>query len=273
MSTPGRPKGEYRSAQHQGTPVSTERPAPEPAAPHGALSSEPAAALRLEQALQLLQHAGLALPPGTPADAHWLQHVVDGLVELSSRDPLTDLANRRAFEVALSREIDRVARSGEPALLLALDLDHFKAVNDLHGHPVGDAVLQAVAQVLADSVRPMDLVARLGGEEFAIVMPNCGAGYGLAVAERVRLRVQQLRVTNTRGETFGVTVSIGGAFAPQWVRSTPAMWMTRTDLQLYEAKAGGRNRVCMEHAAVPQISAEEKKMLFDASHFLEGDLG
>lgn len=265
MSSRGRPKGESRSAKHEGKPVSAQRPPNEPEVPPKELN--------LEQALQLLQHAGLEPPPGQPQGTAWLQQVVDALVELSSRDPLTDLANRRAFEVALSREIDRVARSGEPALLLALDLDHFKAVNDEHGHPVGDAVLQAVAQVLADSVRPMDLVARLGGEEFAIVMPNCAASYGLAVAERVRLRVQQLQVANARGETFGVTVSIGGAFAPQWVRSTPAMWMTRADLQLYEAKSGGRNRVCMEPAALPQISPEEKKMLFDASHFMEGDLG
>ena len=232
---------------------------------------EPLAELQLEQALQLLRHAELEpLAVEGQRDARWLQQVVDALVDLSSRDPLTDLANRRSFEMALSREIDRVARSGEPALLLALDLDHFKAVNDQHGHPMGDKILEAVAQVLRESVRPMDMVGRLGGEEFAIVMPNCPGSFGMTVAERVRRRVEALRVTTPQGETFGVTVSIGGAFAPQWVRSTPHMWMTRADMQLYEAKGAGRNRVCMEPAALPQISAEERLMLFDVSKYHEG---
>jgi diguanylate cyclase len=244
-----------------------------PPGPEANPSPQALAGLHLEQALQLLQHAGLEPQAADGVrDAQWLQRVVDALVDLSSRDPLTDLANRRSFEVALSREIDRVARSGEPALLLALDLDHFKAVNDQHGHPVGDKILEAVAQVLRESVRPMDLVARLGGEEFAIVMPNCPASFGVTVAERVRRRVEQLRVTNSLGEALGVTVSIGGAFAPQWVRSTPAMWMTRADMQLYEAKGSGRNRVCMEPAALPQISAEERSMLFDVAKYNEGEL-
>ena len=94
-----------------------------------------APALRLDAALQLLEQSGHALPElaevGKPA---WLQAVVDGLCEISSRDALTGLANRRQFELALAREIDRVARAGEPALVLMIDIDHFKKVNDTHGH-------------------------------------------------------------------------------------------------------------------------------------------
>ncbi|HOW46681.1 MAG TPA: GGDEF domain-containing protein [Rubrivivax sp.] len=229
--------------------------------------TEAAATLRLEQALQLLRQAGVELPAADAGSAAWLQALVDGLVELSSRDALTGLANRRSFELALAREIDRVARVGEPALLLALDIDHFKRVNDTHGHAAGDLVIQAVADALRDSVRPMDLVARVGGEEFAIVMPNCPPAFGEAVAERVRRRVEAMPVAVAPRRQIRVSVSIGGAFAPQWVRSSPALWIERADAQLYRAKAQGRNCVCLEPAAVSAVSAEEKALLFGMSQY------
>jgi len=223
--------------------------------------------LKLDQALQLLRQSGHELPAGDAGDAAWLQSLIDSLVDMSSRDALTGLANRRSFELALAREIDRVARAGEPALLLALDIDHFKRVNDTHGHASGDLVLKAVAAALLDCVRPMDLVARVGGEEFAIVMPNCAVGFGQNVAERVRLRIEAMPVTLGLAQQIHVTVSIGGAFAPQWVRSSPAMWIERADVQLYRAKDEGRNRVCLEQAAVSTVSAEEKALLFAVSQF------
>ncbi len=170
--------------------------------------------------------------------------LIDQLVDLSSRDALTGLANRRTFELALAREVDRVARSGEPALLLMVDIDHFKRVNDSHGHAAGDRVIRAVAQALTDSVRPMDLAARIGGEEFAVLLPNCPAAFGPQVAARVRQRVARTEVAlSPEGLRLSVTVSVGGAFAPQWVRSTPGIWMQRADHQLYRAKDEGRDRV------------------------------
>ena len=231
-------------------------------------ASKPAArGLQLDLALQLLRQAGHALPEGTPGSEAWLQSLVDALVDMSSRDALTGLANRRSFELALAREIDRVARVGEPALLLALDIDHFKQVNDTHGHASGDLVLKAVAKALLDCVRPMDMVARIGGEEFAIVMPNCAPAFGQAVAERVRRRVEAMPVAIGPSQQIGVSVSIGGAFAPQWVRSSPTLWIERADVQLYRAKAQGRNRVCLEPSAVSVVSAEEKALLFGISHY------
>jgi diguanylate cyclase (GGDEF)-like protein len=223
--------------------------------------------LQLDTALQLLRQSGHGLPAGTPGSDAWLQSLIDALVDMSSRDALTGLANRRSFELALAREIDRVARAGEPALLLALDIDHFKRVNDTHGHASGDLVLKAVAKALLDCVRPMDLVARVGGEEFAIVMPNCPAAFGQAVAERVRRRVEAMPVGIGVSQQIQVSVSIGGAFAPQWVRSSPALWIERADIQLYRAKAEGRNRVCLEPSAVSVVSAEEKALLFGISQF------
>jgi len=224
-------------------------------------------ALQYERALQLLGHSGRPLPTAEPGSDAWLQGLIDALVDLSSRDALTGLANRRAFELALAREVDRVARSGESALLLALDIDHFKRVNDTRGHAAGDQVIKAVASVLQDAVRPMDLVARVGGEEFAIILPNCGSGFGAAVAERVRRRVAQMQVAIAQQQSVAVSVSIGGAFAPQWVRSTPSLWLERADQQLYLAKAQGRNLVRMEPTPVSVVSVEEKRLLFETSQF------
>jgi diguanylate cyclase (GGDEF)-like protein len=224
--------------------------------------------LRLDAALQLLQQSGLELPDvAVHGRTAWLQAVVDGLCNLSSRDALTGLSNRRQFELALAREIDRVARAGEPALVLMIDIDHFKKVNDTHGHPAGDQVLQSVARALHDCIRPMDTLARFGGEEFAMILPNCPPAFGQAVAERIRLKVQGRSVTVAPGVDVSVTVSIGGAFAPQWVRSSAPLWIERADQQLYRAKAEGRNLACLEQPPVSHVSAEEKGLLFSLSQF------
>ena len=226
------------------------------------------AELQLQTALMLLKQAGREpTVDAQPGSASWLQAVVDALCDLSSRDALTGLANRRQFELTITREIDRVARAGEPALVLMADIDHFKRVNDTHGHPAGDQVLKVVAEALQDCVRPMDTVARYGGEEFAIILPNCPTAFGLTAAERIRAKVERRSITVAPGVEVRVTISIGGAFAPQWVRSSAALWVERADRQLYRAKVEGRNRVCLEHAPVVQVSAEEKGMLFGTSQF------
>ncbi|WP_343633572.1 GGDEF domain-containing protein [Roseateles sp.] len=203
------------------------------------------------------------LPDAEPYSEAWLQGILDALCDLSSKDALTGLVNRRSFEMALGREVDRVARSGEPALLLVLDIDHFKAVNDTHGHAAGDQVIRAVAQAIGQTVRPMDTVARVGGEEFAIILPNCPTSVGVLVAERIRQRVEAMAISVANGTPpLRCTISIGGAFAPQWVRSSTLIWTERADRQLYRAKAEGRNRACLESAVDSLVSAEEKGMLF-----------
>jgi diguanylate cyclase len=231
-----------------------------------------AESLRLDAALQLLHQSGHDLPDvAEQGRTAWLQAVIDGLCTLSSRDALTGLANRRQFELALAREIDRVARAGEPALMLMIDIDHFKKINDTHGHPAGDMVLQSVARALHDCIRPMDTLARFGGEEFAMILPNCPPAFGHAVAERVRLKVQGRSVTVAPGVEVAATVSIGGAFAPQWVRSSAPLWIERADQQLYRAKAEGRNRACLEQPPVSLVSAEEKGLLFSVSQFQDSE--
>lgn len=219
--------------------------------------------LNLKGALNLLGHdAAKPLPDQGESATGFLQQVIDQLCELSLKDPLTGLANRRHFREVLSREIDVVARSGEPALLLMLDIDHFKKINDTHGHPAGDQVLQAIAQCLETCVRPMDTVARYGGEEFAVILPSCQVAYGRFVADRIRESIETLSVQLSSQLELQVTVSIGGAFAPEWIRSTTALWTDRADSQLYRAKAEGRNRVCIDEQEDISVSAEEKSLLF-----------
>ena len=220
--------------------------------------------LRLDDARALLEHDGSSNPllESAASPTVFMQSLIDKLCELSLKDPLTGLANRRHFCNVLSREIDVVARSGDHALLLMLDIDHFKKVNDTYGHLAGDQVLQAVAKCLASCVRPMDTVARYGGEEFAVILPSCQVSFGKVVAERIRETVESLSVAIAPQTSIQVTVSIGGAYAPEWVRSTTTLWTDRTDIQLYRAKAEGRNRVCLDEQQEIAVSAEEKNMLF-----------
>lgn len=226
--------------------------------------------LQLDSARALLdREMTIALPTPEESATDYLQAVIDGLCELSLKDPLTGLANRRHFRTVQDRTIDVVARSGDPALLLMLDIDHFKKVNDTYGHQAGDLVLQAVARTLARCVRPMDTVARYGGEEFSIVLPNCQTTFGSMVAERIRQTVEALAIQVAPGVILQVTVSIGGAYAPEWVRSTAALWTERADVQLYRAKTEGRNRVFLDQQQEIFVSAEEKNLLF--GHLSLGD--
>lgn len=218
--------------------------------------------LRLDAALTLIAQNGSLPAREGMSSGRFVQSVVDALCQLSSHDVLTGLPNRRSFSQAMDRELDRVARSGDVALLLMVDIDHFKDVNDTYGHLAGDDVLRQVALRLLDCVRPMDTVARYGGEEFAVVLPNCSYTYGEMVAERIRHSIEDKPVSLVNGQSLTVTVSVGGAYAPQWIRSEAAIWTERADRQLYRAKREGRNRVCLEETIDTVVSAEEKELLF-----------
>lgn len=229
--------------------------------------------LRLATAHALVMQEGgdvATLAEGEPAP--YVQALIDGLCELSLKDPLTGLANRRFLYATLDREIDRVTRAGDSALLMMLDIDHFKGINDAHGHLAGDLVLQSVARTLSACVRPMDTVARYGGEEFAVVLPSCQATFARAVAERMRRAIETTPVRISPVEQVNVTVSVGGAFALQWIRSTKQLWAERADQQLYLAKQAGRNCIVLEEPPDSTVSAEEKNMLF-APLFTPSDWG
>ena len=208
--------------------------------------------LRLDTAHALVAQAG-----GSEAALHrevpsrYLQGLIDGLCELSLKDPLTGLANRRHFRAVLEREIDRVTRSGEAALLLMLDIDHFKKVNDTHGHLAGDIVLQSVARTLSACVRPMDTLARYGGEEFAVVLAGAVALRAADVAEDVRASLERNLFSIRDGDgnvlqrDLSITVSGGVAvISPDWAPSTIRdNLVDAADDALYAAKDAGRNRI------------------------------
>jgi diguanylate cyclase (GGDEF)-like protein len=136
-----------------------------------------------------------------------------------------------------------VARSGEPALLLVLDIDHFKRVNDTWGHGAGDGVIKAVASALLECVRPMDLVARTGGEEYAIVLPNCAPAFGEAVAERIRRRVEGMPVAVAPNEQHPGHRQRRRRLCAAVGALQPHLWLERADQQLYRAKARAQYRL------------------------------
>ncbi len=174
--------------------------------------------------------------------------VVRRLDNMSRQDSLTGLLNRRAMEDALLSELARTLRRRDGRLaLLALDVDHFKRVNDQHGHPVGDAVLAAMGQTLREAARTGDVIARVGGEEFWILAPHADSEGAMALAERLRLGVSEQIVALPGGKNLSVTASIGVALLVPAL-DTPKSLIRRADEALYLAKARGRNRVEMDGA-------------------------
>jgi diguanylate cyclase (GGDEF)-like protein len=173
---------------------------------------------------------------------------VASVAEQAMLDPLTGTANRRGFERALEVELERSARRGHPCALVTVDLDDFKLVNDRHGHGVGDDVLVMLAERLRDSVRSADMVARLGGEEFALLLPETGLTGALAVAERARAAFAASRIRVKGAEPLAVTASFGAADFPA---SPDRMSLMRdADQALYTAKRLGKNRVAPVTRAV-----------------------
>ena len=171
-----------------------------------------------------------------------LAQALEQIRQLATHDDLTGLLNRRAMLDRMQLEQRRSLRSGSPLLIAQLDIDHFKAVNDTHGHAAGDLVLQSFADTVRRNVRDTDVLARWGGEEFVLLLCDTPAADAVALMERLRQAVQAMQVPVAQGgQPITVTVSIGLA------RHAPADplagTLERADQALYAAKAGGRNRV------------------------------
>jgi two-component system cell cycle response regulator len=179
----------------------------------------------------------------------------------AEHDALTGLYNRRAMLAIMQRDWSRAQRQSTPLSVLMVDIDHFKKVNDSLGHPAGDTVLCAVATCLTQMLRPYDAVARLGGEEFLLLLPDCDAAGAAVVAERLRAAVAAQAIVTAAG-SVAVTCSVGGAVfisqaaagseptptgAPGAATLTPEALIGQADAALYRAKHGGRNRVVFSH--------------------------
>ncbi|HEX4062161.1 MAG TPA: GGDEF domain-containing protein [Streptosporangiaceae bacterium] len=170
-------------------------------------------------------------------------------------DAKTGLLNAAAWQREADTEISRVLRARQPLALLLMDIDHFKRVNDTHGHLAGDQVLTALADVLRQQVRETDVVGRFGGEEFVVLLPGADTAEAIKIAERLRAQVGAT-VTSAAGVEVTVTVSIGAALLGQHGDELRAL-LTAADLALYRAKRAGRNQVCLSDGAGSYVPAQD----------------
>ena len=192
---------------------------------------------QLEDELKANEQALRQARDGAEAANRELQLVNAQLSSLATTDTLTGAWNRRHFEQELQRELIQSQRYAEPLSLLMFDIDHFKAVNDRYGHPVGDTVLVGLTRLVQRNLRAADTLARWGGEEFVIMMPHCDADEAVGLAEKLRalLALQTFETVGQVTASFGVTQC-----RPE---DSPQSWLKRADLALYQAKAEGRNAV------------------------------
>jgi len=170
-----------------------------------------------------------------------LAETLEALRQLATRDQLTGMLNRREFDRILAEEEERSRRFGHPFSLILVDIDHFKSVNDTHGHPIGDLVLQAVAHRVAGGLRAVDRAARFGGEEFALILMQTDRKAAHEMAQRVCAAVAKEAISIGPDKALKITVSAGVAEMPA-NSSSGADLVAAADKALYAAKAGGRNR-------------------------------
>jgi diguanylate cyclase (GGDEF)-like protein len=165
------------------------------------------------------------------------------MYESSVTDGLTGLFNRRYLDAQLESEVSYTLRHGVPLCLVMLDIDHFKRINDRHGHPAGDQVLVALGELIRGDLRKEDLPARFGGEEFVIICRGISIQGGMALANRLLAKVKSARFLPQQPE-LAITISAGVAFMPSPTIATATDLLEAADQALYQAKQGGRDRVC-----------------------------
>ena len=172
-------------------------------------------------------------------------HYIETIIHLGMTDQLTDLPNRRSFEERMQLEWGRAMREKTKISLLIIDIDKFKYYNDTFGHQQGDVVLRTVAKIFVLEVkRSVDFVARLGGEEFVILLPNTDTEAAYKVAERVRKDIEETQIPLINGKTTNITISIGINTQIPTQNSSSELFIEGADKALYAAKNSGRNRVC-----------------------------
>lgn len=178
---------------------------------------------------------------------------LDSCEEAAFTDHLTGLANRRRFERQLDREVARTLRYGHAFSLLMLDIDYFKLVNDTHGHEAGDQVLTRLGRILQEGTRGIDLAARIGGEEFGIILTETELGQAVEVAERLRIAIKTIEVPNVGA----ITASFGVAECPSGATTTREL-VAQADAALYQAKREGRDRLAGLKASNSKVAGGVK---------------
>jgi diguanylate cyclase (GGDEF)-like protein len=219
--------------------------------------------LNLTAALRILQQAGRPDPRSLNEDPDLqIQGIIDALCDLSVHDGLTGLVNATFFHAVLSREINRSTRTSRTCGLLVIDLDYFKQINDTYGHNTGDLALQAVAVELKRGLRGMDTAARIGGEEFAVILPECTPPAAITVASRIHSVLNPLIVP--LGDRFIKLTSSGGLV---WTNPTIPLdstaLLSEADQEMYRAKRAGRGRLCYTPTEPTAVSRQEQAALLN----------
>jgi two-component system cell cycle response regulator len=217
--------------------------------------------LDLSRALRILQNAGLSDPrlmsdnPGIQ-----IQGIIDGLCELSIHDGLTGLVNATFFHAVLAREIDRSLRTGRTCGLMVIDIDHFKNINDTYGHKTGDKAIQSVAEEMKNSLRSMDTAARIGGEEFAIILPECTQQDAINAATRIHTLLNPLTLTIDL-KPLQLTTSVGLVWTNPNLPMSSSALLAEADEEMYRAKRSGRGRLCYKQLDSTLVSHQERSAL------------
>ncbi len=227
----------------------------------------------LSRSEELRDWLALPLAAGQLPYLRHIQRTLKELAFLSEHDPLTKLYNRRAFERVLAAELTRAARVGQSLTLVLFDLDDFKAVNDTHGHPCGDRVLETIGALLLAEKRTYDYAARVGGEEFALILPSVGLVRATMVVERILAAAKSLRIFCDGEDTpLHVTISAGLACTKGKAATTQDKLYALADEALYKAKAAGKDRLVaapiLDLTGPPEktlVRADEKRFLFTGS--------
>jgi len=217
----------------------------------------------LTAALRILRHAGRQDPKlYTNNSNEQIQNVIDALCDLSVHDGMTGLVNATFFHVVLSREIERSLRTGKTCGLMVLDIDHFKGVNDRYGHAVGNRVIQSVAANIVQNLRSMDTAARIGGEEFAVILPESSPEDAVHAATRIHNTLNPLEII-INGHDLRITSSVGLVWTEISHIVSSDELLSDADREMYRAKRLGRAHLCHPPFLSTMVTQEERSILMD----------
>lgn len=224
-------------------------------------SSASAKQLDLTEALRILHHAGRSDPRQITDDPDiQIQSIINALCDLSVHDGLTGLVNATFFHAVLDREVNRSLRTGRSCGLIVIDIDHFKKINDTYGHSSGDAVLQSVAARLNYSLRSMDTAARIGGEEFAIILPECSPEDAVHATTRIHSGLNNI-VLHIDQHIIELTTSAGLVWTNLNSPLSSAALLAQADQEMYRAKRSGRAKMCHPPIDITVVSHQERSAL------------
>lgn len=219
--------------------------------------------LDLSGAIRILQNAGCPDPrEGIDDPDVQVQSVIDALCHLSIHDGLTGLVNASFFHAVLAREIERSLRTERTCSLMVIDLDHFKQINDTFGHAAGDQALKAVAKQMLRTLRAMDTAARIGGEEFAVILPECEPSDAIHAAMRIHAGLNPLAVPLAE-KNLHLTTSVGLVWTTPDKPMSSLTLLSEADQEMYRAKRSGRGRLCYRNLDSTLVSYQERSALMN----------